>query len=180
MACHYLCWFNVVPVYFLNRLRMSNILKKLFSLFGRNEETPDPQALPAPMATFDKPKVRAIVRQWILYVDAQETLPDDIVALNFNVWEAMDEDFTSCYTLELIGSRQYDAEDDDWACEDDFEPKERNCDTLQLSSEIPWEDVLKGMVEVLKELKDELGGISLFRVEHITVGFAEGDLVIIK
>ena len=159
---------------------MSNMLKKLFSLFGGNEEIPDSQALLAPMETFDKPKVKDIVRRWILYVDAHDTLPDDIVALNFNVWEAVDEDNVSCYTLELIGSEQYDAEDDDWACEEDFEPKERNCDDLQLSSKIPWEDVLKGMVDVLKELKDELGGISLFRVKHITVGFSEGDLVVVK
>lgn len=86
----------------------------------------------------------------------------------------------SCYTLELTGSKQYDAENDDWACEEDFDPRERNCDALQLSSEIPWEEVLNGLVEVLKELKKELKVISLFQVKHITVGFAEGDLIVIK
>ena len=48
------------------------------------------------------------------------------------------------------------------------------------SSEIPWEEVLNGLVEVLKELKKELKVISLFQVKHITVGFAEGDLIVIK
>ena len=32
----------------------------------------------------------------------------------------------------------------------------------------------------LKELKKELKVISLFQVKHITVGFAEGDLIVIK
>jgi len=39
---------------------------------------------------------------------------------------------------------------------------------------------LKGLVEVLKELKVELGEINLFQVEHITAGFTEGDLEVIK
>lgn len=156
------------------------MLKKLFSFLGRNETVPDSQALLVPMETFDKPKVKDIVRQWILYIDAHEILPNTIVALNFNIWEVVDEDNVSCYTLELIGSERYDAEDDDWACEEDFDPRSRNCDALQLSSKIPWEDVLKGLVEVLKELKVELGEINLFRVEHITVGFTEGNLEVIK
>lgn len=156
------------------------MLKKLFSLFGGNEEVPDSQALLAPMETFDKPKVKDIVRRWLLYIDAHETVPADIVALNFNLWEAVEENGDSCYTLELTGSRHYDAEDDDWACEEDFEPRERNCDNLQLSSRLPWEEVLKTLVEVLKELKGELADISLFRVEHITAGFTDGDLITIK
>lgn len=181
MVCHYLCRFKVVVgMFFLNRLRMSNMLKKLFSLFGGNEEVPDSQALLAPMEAFDKPRVKDIVRRWLLYIDAHETVPADIVALNFNLWEAAEENGDSCYTLELTGSRHYDAEDDDWACEEDFEPRERNCDNLQLSSRLPWEEVLNTLVEVLKELKDELADISLFRVEHITAGFTDGDLITIK
>lgn len=159
---------------------MSNMLKKLFSLFGGSEEVPDSQALLAPMEAFDKPRVKDIVRRWLLYIDAHETVPADIVALNFNLWEAAEENGDSCYTLELTGSRHYDAEDDDWACEEDFEPRERNCDNLQLSSRLPWEEVLNTLVEVLKELKDELADISLFRVEHITAGFTDGDLITIK
>ena len=115
-----------------------------------------------------------------LFIAEYETLPNDIIALNFNLWEAVEENGQSCYTLELTGSKQYDAENDDWACEEDFDPRERNCDALQLSSEIPWEEVLNGLVEVLKELKKELKVISLFQVKHITVGFAEGDLIVIK
>lgn len=82
-------------------------------------------------------KVKAIVKQWLLFIAEYETLPNDIIALNFNLWEAVEENGQSCYTLELTGSKQYDAENDDWACEEDFDPRERNCDALQLSSEIP-------------------------------------------
>lgn len=159
---------------------MSNILKKLFSILGNDESKPDFQTCCTPMEVFDKQKVKATVKQWLLFIAEYETLPNDIIALNFNLWEAVEENGQSCYTLELTGSKQYDAENDDWACEEDFDPRERNCDALQLSSEIPWEEVLNGLVEVLKELKKELKVISLFQVKHITVGFAEGDLIVIK
>ena len=159
---------------------MSNIFKKIFSLTRDNESKPDFQTCCTLMEIFDEQKVKAIVKHWLLSIDEYETIPDDIVALNFNLWEAVEEDGESCYTLELTGAKQYDAEDDDWACEEDFDPRLRNCDTLQLSSAIPWEDILKGLVEVLKELKVELAEINLFQVEHITVGFTEGDLEVIK
>ena len=74
------------------------------------------------MEVFDKQKVKAIVKQWLLFIAEYETLPNDIIALNFNLWEAVEENGQSCYTLELTGSKQYDAENDDWACEEDFDP----------------------------------------------------------
>ena len=132
---------------------MSNILKKLFSILGNDENKPDFQTCCTPMEVFDKQKVKAIVKQWLLFIAEYETLPNDIIALNFNLWEAVEENGQSCYTLELTGSKQYDAENDDWACEEDFDPRERNCDALQLSSEIPWEEVLNGLVEVLRVKK---------------------------
>ena len=139
---------------------MGNIFKKIFSLTRDNESKPDFQTCCTPMEIFDEQKVKAIVKHWLLSIDEYETIPDDIV--------------------ELTGAKQYDAEDDDWACEEDFDPRLRNCDALQLSSAIPWENILKGLVKVLKELKVELGEINLFQVEHITVGFTEGDLEVIK
>lgn len=157
------------------------MFEKLLSLFGEDDRKPESEEFVfVPTATLDKEAIKAIVRRWLLYIDAHETVPADIVALNFNLWEAVEENGDSCYTLELTGYRHYDPENDDWACEEDFEPRERNCDNLQLSSKIPWEEVLKTLVEVLKELKGELGDISLFRVEHITAGFTDGDLITIK
>ena len=167
---------------------MGNIFKKIFSLTRDNESKPDFQTCCTPMEVFDEQKVKAIVKHWLLSIDEYETIPDDIVALNFNLWEAVEED-----GVDLMGYTP-------WGCIDcvsfttgemkkrygfiyvdrDFDPRLRNCDALQLSSAIPWENILKGLVKVLKELKVELGEINLFQVEHITVGFTEGDLEVIK
>ena len=61
-----------------------------------------------------KETVKNKIKKWLLGIDRQETLPNDIVALNFNISEP--------YELELIGSSWYDDEDPDWACDDDFVP----------------------------------------------------------
>lgn len=160
---------------------MGNIIKKLFSAFRTSEKEPELKKLVLDtMATLDKKRIKAIIKQWLVIVEAQDSVPEDIVAINFNVWEAAEETGASCYTLELTGSRLYDPNDDDWACREDFEPRERNCDSLQLCSKLPWEDVLNTLVEIISELKDELRDMKIFRVEHITVGFTDGGLVVVK
>ena len=66
---------------------MGNIFKKIFSLTRDNESKPDFQTCCTPMEVFDEQKVKAIVKHWLLSIDEYETIPDDIVALNFNLWE---------------------------------------------------------------------------------------------
>lgn len=80
---------------------------------GNDESKPDFRTCCTPMEVFDKQKVKAIVKQWLLFIAEYETLPNDIIALNFNLWEAVEENGQSCYTLELTGSKQYDVENDD-------------------------------------------------------------------
>lgn len=160
---------------------MINLFKKLFSPFRVSEKEPELKELVlATMDVLDKQKIEAIIKRWLLFIESQETVPPDIVALNFNIWEATEETGASCYTLELTGSEHYDPDNDDWACDEDYEPRERNCNALKLSSKLPWEEILQTLAEVLKELKDELPYTSIFRVEHITVGFTDGELTVIK
>ena len=71
---------------------MGNIFKKIFSLTRDNESKPDFQTCCTPMEVFDEQKVKAIIKHWLLSIDEYETIPDDIVALNFNLWEAVEED----------------------------------------------------------------------------------------
>jgi hypothetical protein len=70
---------------------------------GNDESKPDFRTCCTPMEVFDKQKVKAIVKQWLLFIAEYETLPNDIIALNFNLWEAVEENGQSCYTLELTG-----------------------------------------------------------------------------
>lgn len=119
-----------------------------------------------------KERVKEIIKNWILRINKEETLPKNIVALNFGLFEP--------YGIELIGSKYYNSEDDDWACEEDFEPIERTCPELNISEDMNWEDVLDMIVDILKELVSELNDIEIFKIKHITTGFSDSELVIIK
>ena len=82
--------------------------------------------------------------------------------------------------MELTGSSSYDAEDDDWACQEDFEPFERHCLDLNIDESEKWEDVLNLIQSILKELIIELNDVSILKVDHITTGFCDGDLFVVK
>ncbi|MFV0393621.1 MAG: hypothetical protein ACK5LC_04380 [Coprobacillaceae bacterium] len=115
-------------------------------------------------------EMKVKIREWILKIN-EEGLPEDIKALNFGLFEP--------YGIELIGSMSYDIENDDWACEEDYVPKERTCPSLSIPTSYTWNEVLIMMIKILKELVQELD-IPLFHVTYITTDFSDGDLEIIK
>ncbi|MDR3157870.1 MAG: hypothetical protein LBU11_02430 [Zoogloeaceae bacterium] len=112
------------------------------------------------------------IRAWILEIDAKEKIPENIVALSFNLYEP--------YGLELVGSKRYCKDDEDWACEEDFVPERRDCPGFELPSVLGWEDVLDRVAHILKELSCELPDTQIFKVKHIALGFVDGCLVSIK
>lgn len=120
----------------------------------------------------EKTAIKSAIKKWIIAINKKERLPQGIIALNFGLYEP--------YGIELIGSKNYDLADDDWACNEDFEPTQRYCPNIKIAQSYDWEIVLQTMVDILKELVLELTEIELLQVAHITTGFCDGDLVIVK
>lgn len=120
----------------------------------------------------EKYNVKKVIKEWILKINNEKVLPDNIEALNFGLFQP--------YGIELIGALIYDADDDDWACEEDFIPKERVCSELNIDDECDWKTVLNEIQIILEELVDELKGLPLLNVKHITTGFCDGDLIVVK
>ena len=82
--------------------------------------------------------------------------------------------------MDLIGSNTYDENDEDWACNEDFIPSLRRCPSLGISDDKSFEEVLKIVESILRDLIREMPDIELFKVQHIAVGFVDGNLIIIK
>lgn len=118
-------------------------------------------------------KMKDTIRKWLIQINQKDKLPQNIVALNFNLYEGP-------YALDLIGSATYDESDEDWACNEDFIPKLRRCPSLGIPDDKSWEEVLKIVESILKDLIREMPDIELFKVQHIAVGFVDGNLIIIK
>lgn len=113
------------------------------------------------------------IGKWLIQINQKEKLPQNIVALNFNLYEGL-------YALDLIGSATYDESDEDWACNEDFILGLRRCPSLEIPDDKSREKVLKIVESILRDLIREMPDIELFKVRHIAVGFVDGNLIIIK
>lgn len=102
----------------------------------------------------------------------REEIPKRVIAWHFDLYEP--------YALELAGSSSFDADDDDWACEDEdeFYPQSSRLQ-LDFLSELSWRQVLKMLVQALRELREQMPGAKIFKCKHVAVGFIDGDLILI-
>lgn len=111
------------------------------------------------------------LRELIANLDRKK-IPKRVVAWHFDLSEP--------YALQLAGSSSYDADDEDWACEDEdeFYPQESYLE-LDFLKNLSWEEVLQAVSQALRELRGEMADAKLFKYEHIAVGFVDGDLVLV-
>ena len=116
--------------------------------------------------------LKITIKKWITDIDNTDELSSDIRALCFNLYEP--------YGIEMIGSSWFDEEDEEWACDEDFKPTQRVCPNFNVPDSFTWEEVLEIVISILKELINEVPGLKLFKVEHITAGFVDRNLIIIK
>lgn len=117
--------------------------------------------------------LRDEIKEWILRIDEDEIVPRSLKALNFGLTEP--------YGIELIGSKVYNAEDDDWIFQEDFVPDERQCPNIEIPHNIGWEYFRNTVLRILKDLDGELKNqTELLRVPHITTGFTEKGVVLIR
>lgn len=102
----------------------------------------------------------------------REQIPKRVIAWHFDLYEP--------YALQLAGSSSYDADDDDWACEDEdeFYPQSSRLQ-LDFLSELSWRQVLKMLVQALRELREQMPDAKIFKCKHVAVGFIDGDLIFI-
>ncbi len=102
----------------------------------------------------------------------REQIPKRVIAWHFDLYEP--------YALELAGSSSYDADDDDWACEDEdeFYPQSSRLQ-LEFLSELSWRQVLKMLVQALRELREQMPDAKIFKCKHVAAGFVDGDLILI-
>ena len=102
----------------------------------------------------------------------REQIPKRVIAWHFDLYEP--------YALELAGSSSFDADDDDWACEDEdeFYPQSSRLQ-LDFLSELSWRQVLKMLVQALRELREQMPDAKIFKCKRVAAGFVDGDLILI-
>lgn len=116
------------------------------------------------------------IENWIKEINRTETIPGNITALNFGLFESENN-----YILYLIGAQNYDEADDDWATEVDYEPKDKYL-KLSNSKDKDWNEILNDVINVINEVLNSEGfqNSIIGKVKNITIGFDDGDLAKIK
>lgn len=115
------------------------------------------------------------IENWLKEVLATPEPPEYIVAYYFGLFESKD-----FYVLYVIGSPEFDDEDDDWTYEIGYEPPNKyyHLDTPEWKG-LKWTQVLE-KVKAHLENSPALKEGRFANAEAIAVGFDDGDLVRIK
>jgi len=126
----------------------------------------------------DSENIYSKFEEWLLKIIKKERPKKEIIAYNIGIFKTK-----VSFSLYLMGSKKYDAEDSDWACKQDYFPADRYFDfpkdyAKDKDSHQIENDVLafsKKFSESLKFKESFLG-----KAEAVTIGFDDGDLHTIK
>jgi hypothetical protein len=115
--------------------------------------------------------------KWIRTIVDTEKPSKKIIGYYFGIFESEAKQ----YTLYLTGSEEFDEKDEDWACNDDFEPKDKYLSLSQYKG-LKWDDVLNKIIIILNEfiITDLYKNSFFFTAQKIATGFDDGNLVFIK
>ncbi|AEF02789.1 hypothetical protein [Alteromonas naphthalenivorans] len=114
--------------------------------------------------------MKSEIEAWIKQIKERP----DVIAINIGLFQS--ENGFQAY---LVGSNEYDPEDDDWACNEDFVPTTKYID-LPCSQSINWESLQSDVVSIIKELLSSNSSTILNHVPNVTVGFDDAELVSVK
>lgn len=110
--------------------------------------------------------------EWLDY-SLNAELPDDLVAFCFNLYE----EENSTWSVELIGSPDFDGEDGYWACHEAFDNREY---PLRWQEEAEWEDIHNKIETYIRQyLVTGQYAEVLKGYQAVAMGFVEGDLTIV-
>lgn len=115
---------------------------------------------------------------WLHKIETENPPPADIIALNFGILKS-----DKGYMIFLTGSEVYDANDDDWAGEIDYQPPRANKYLLltpEIAKSLKWTKVLEELTPALKELIATGAAPKLFQNRPITLGYDDEKLILIK
>lgn len=119
-----------------------------------------------------------LLSDWIKKIENENPPPASIAALNFGMLQS-----DKGYMVYVTGAELYDADDDDWAGEIDYQPSRQNkYVTLprELTAGLKWRGVLDLVANTLKEIAGAQPDRLLFNGRALTASFDDGDLIMVK
>lgn len=117
------------------------------------------------------------VKEWFELIASMESIPRDIEAVNIGLFE-----IKRGYAVYINGSEEYDEDDEDWACNDDYMPDTYLFFSHNKYARMPWETFQNEMTAALMNIfaSDNEEILNYFGNRIVTTGFDDGNLVRIK
>lgn len=114
------------------------------------------------------------VSKWLNLVLEQD-IPEEVVAFCFNLYE----DGENSWSMELVGTERFDADDEDWPCDEitDFDTRK---EPFAWEKAVEWEKALEAMIGVLTEYLENGKFADVLKSKAgVGVGFVDGDIEIL-
>ena len=102
-------------------------------------------------------------------------IPTEVIAFGFNLYDDGDDN----WSMELIGTSEFDTDDEDWLCNEvtDFDTRD---DPFQWYKKATWEEILNDITCLLdRYLKSGKYADVLKAKSGIGAGFVDGDVKIL-
>ena len=121
-----------------------------------------------------EPSFEKQVAEWIDFVLQQE-VPTDVVAFCINLYDDGDNN----WSIELVGTESFDADDSDWPCDEitDFDTR---ANPFRWNKDAEWNVVLEEVIGALKLYLDNGKRAAALKMKKgVGAGFVDGDVEVI-
>lgn len=110
------------------------------------------------------------IEKWIDNVDLDH-VPEEVKGFCFNLYE----DKGNVWSMEIVGTEWFDADDEDWRC-DEVTTFDTRDTPFEITRDCGWEEVLEEYVDALKKyLENGKYADVLKSREGVGTGFVDGD-----
>jgi hypothetical protein len=122
------------------------------------------------------PQITKAVNTWLGAVAADKKMPRSIVALNVGLFEV-----PGGYNAYIIGSKTFDPANSDWATSEDYTPHFKYLKFEGwLYRLLTWRWFQSLLARDIRRYIAQNPTAGFSQVRHITIGFDDGDLEILK
>ncbi len=112
-------------------------------------------------------------KTWLDETWATSDIPEDAIALNFNIYE----DGDNLWSVELVACNTFTPGDNDWAADEVFAAREN---PFEWEEETAWQEIQDKVLDWIKDyLTEEKYAEEMKAYDGIGAGFVDGDVEIL-
>ena len=103
-------------------------------------------------------------------------LPNNVIAVNFNLYEGVEKN----YNIEFVGCGTFDADDEDWVCNEVFTTREDLFCVYRADDISNWQQGLIFITALVKKyLEEGTHANKLKKYAAVGIGFVDGNIEIL-